>query len=72
NLRMAFNGKEKMQSDGIYTVENRTNVTKLGQPKKVLSVEGLQKALRHVQDFPKNVGVRLQEINVFYLKNARV
>ncbi|PWA86515.1 Zinc finger, Mcm10/DnaG-type [Artemisia annua] len=44
NLRMAFNAKEKMQSEGIYMVD-RTNVTKPGQPKKVLSVEGLRKAL---------------------------
>lgn len=44
NLRMAFNAKEKMQSEGIYIVD-RTNVTKPGQPKKVLSVEGLRKAL---------------------------
>ncbi|KAK9070873.1 hypothetical protein SSX86_009441 [Deinandra increscens subsp. villosa] len=45
NLKTAFNFKEKMQSEGIYMVENQTNVTKPGQPKKVLSVEGLRKAL---------------------------
>ncbi|KAI3774286.1 hypothetical protein L1987_48835 [Smallanthus sonchifolius] len=46
NLKTAFNFKEKMQSEGIYMVENQANVTKPGQPKKVLSVEGLRKALR--------------------------
>lgn len=35
-----------MQSEGIYMVENQTNVAKPGQPKKVLSVEGLRRALR--------------------------
>ncbi|KAJ0879402.1 putative minichromosome maintenance protein [Helianthus annuus] len=45
NLKTAFNFKEKMQSEGIYMVENQTNVSKPGQPKKVLSVEGLRKAL---------------------------
>ncbi|KAM0039563.1 hypothetical protein Hdeb2414_s0012g00383481 [Helianthus debilis subsp. tardiflorus] len=47
NLKTAFNFKEKMQSEGIYMVENQTNVSKPGQPKKVLSVEGLRKALRY-------------------------
>nr|GEY76704.1 protein MCM10 homolog [Tanacetum cinerariifolium] len=55
NLRMAFNAKEKMQSDGIYMVENRTNVTKPGQPKKVLSVEGLRKALSNAGKVTTNV-----------------
>ncbi|KAI3811375.1 hypothetical protein L1987_21096 [Smallanthus sonchifolius] len=41
NLKTAFNFKEKMQSEGIYMVGNQTNVAKPGQPKKVLSVEGL-------------------------------
>ncbi|XP_035839735.1 uncharacterized protein LOC118487220 [Helianthus annuus] len=46
NLKTAFNFKEKMQSEGIYMVENQTNVSKPGQPKKVFSAEGLRKALR--------------------------
>lgn len=46
NLRTAFSFKDKMQSEGIYMVENQTNVAKPGQPKKVLSVEGLRRALR--------------------------
>ncbi|KAI3804025.1 hypothetical protein L1987_32193 [Smallanthus sonchifolius] len=50
NLKTAFNFKEKMQSEGIYMVENQTNVTKPGQPKKVLSVEGLRKALRFLSE----------------------
>ncbi|KVH96525.1 protein MCM10 homolog [Cynara cardunculus var. scolymus] len=45
NLRTAFSFKDRMQSEGIYMVENKTNVAKAGQPKKVLSVEGLRKAL---------------------------
>nr|GEV22671.1 protein MCM10 homolog [Tanacetum cinerariifolium] len=52
---MAFNAKEKMQSDGIYMVENRTNVTKPGQPKEILSVEGLRKALSNAGKVTTNV-----------------
>ncbi|KAL7605191.1 hypothetical protein Lser_V15G17132 [Lactuca serriola] len=45
NLRTAFNYKERMQTEGIYMVENQTNVAKHGQPAKVHSIEGLRRAL---------------------------
>ncbi|KAL4585047.1 hypothetical protein LXL04_009660 [Taraxacum kok-saghyz] len=45
NLRTAFNFRDRMQSEGVYMVENKTNVAKIGQPTKVHSVEGLRKAL---------------------------
>ncbi|XP_076894960.1 uncharacterized protein LOC143547414 [Bidens hawaiensis] len=45
NIKAAFNFKDKMQSEGVYMVENPTNVSKPGQLKKILSVEGLRKAL---------------------------
>ncbi|KAI7732088.1 hypothetical protein M8C21_029565 [Ambrosia artemisiifolia] len=55
NLRTAFNYKEKMQSEGIYMVENQTNIAKPGQPKRVLSVEGLRKALSNAGKVTTNV-----------------
>ncbi|XP_071714869.1 uncharacterized protein [Rutidosis leptorrhynchoides] len=56
NLRTAFNFNDRMQSEGIYMVENQTNVTtKPGQPKKVLSVEGLRRALSNAGKVTTNV-----------------
>ncbi|KAK3003015.1 hypothetical protein RJ639_020072 [Escallonia herrerae] len=49
NLRTAF--QDPLKSRGIYVVDplvDRTNLTKPMQPKKVLSVEGLRRALRFV------------------------
>ncbi|KAI3718304.1 hypothetical protein L6452_19168 [Arctium lappa] len=54
NLKTAFSFKDKMQSEGIYMVENQTNVAKAGQPKKVLSVEGLRKALSNAGKVTSN------------------
>nr|XP_043626994.1 protein MCM10 homolog [Erigeron canadensis] len=54
NLRTAFNFRDKMQSEGIYMVDNQKNVAKPGQPKKVLSVEGLRKALSNAGNVTNN------------------
>lgn len=55
NLRTAFNFKEKMQSEGIYMVENKSNIAIPGQPQKVHSVEGLRKALSNAGKVTTNV-----------------
>ncbi|KAL8234403.1 hypothetical protein R6Q59_020503 [Mikania micrantha] len=54
-FKTAFNFQERLQSEGIYMVENQTNVAKPGQPKKVLSVEGLRKALSKAGKVTTNV-----------------
>ncbi len=51
NLRTAF--RDSLNSEGIYMVDplaDRTNFKKPMQPLKLLSVEGLKKALRFVID----------------------
>lgn len=51
NLRMSF--RDHLKSEGIYMVDPQThkkNIAKPMQPKQVLSVEGLKKALRFVTD----------------------
>ncbi|KAL6957923.1 hypothetical protein U1Q18_044472 [Sarracenia purpurea var. burkii] len=53
NLRTAFRGP--LKSEGVYVVDplvDRTNLRKSKQPTKVLSVEGLKKALRFVLVIP--------------------
>ncbi|KAK2972735.1 hypothetical protein RJ640_029192, partial [Escallonia rubra] len=56
NLRTAF--QDPLKSRGIYVVDpfvDRTNLTKSMQPKKVLSVEGLRRALSNADKVTTNV-----------------